>query len=314
MISIFRARFFLAVAAILAGPATAPGNAAAIHLDVALGDVSLQKVPFIIAADAGLYQRNGLDVHQFITPRAAEAVRKLGIEVPKDYIGQEGERAPIEVGGGAPLIAQAGRPKAPPHRIIVATNENIVRDHIITRGDIKTEQGLAGKVLGSSFNNVTGYDGVVYLRKAGLSDQVKIAAETDFASLKSGKVDAVMATLFETSKAPQLGFYDLVDIAKYKIPEPGSGISVDAKWLAENRDSVARFVKASIEGTALMKKDRKMFAGTLAKWFAVTDPKMVDRLFEMAQGFPDKPYPAVEGIKMAMKIYATPAMARMPRW
>src|SRR5579871_5736867 len=57
------------IAALLAGfmAAAGPVHAAGIHLDVALGDVSLQKVPFIIAADAGLYEQNGLDVHQFIT-------------------------------------------------------------------------------------------------------------------------------------------------------------------------------------------------------------------------------------------------------
>ena len=42
-----------------------------IPLDVALGDVSLNKVSFLIAADTGIYARNGLDVHQFITPGAA---------------------------------------------------------------------------------------------------------------------------------------------------------------------------------------------------------------------------------------------------
>jgi ABC-type nitrate/sulfonate/bicarbonate transport system substrate-binding protein len=290
-------------------PSLAAG--APIHIDVALGDVSLQKVPYIIAADAGIYAKNGLDVHQFITPGAARAVQSLGIAVPQEYVGQDKQYAPIEVGGGAPLIYQAGQSDAPPHRIIVATDENIVRDHIITRADVKSVQDLKGKVLGSSFNNVTGYDGVVYLRRVGLDQDVRIAAGADLASLKAGKVDAVMGTLFMAAKAPEQGFSDLDDVAKYRIPEPGSGISVDAKWLSENRDTAARFVKASVEGTAMMKKDKKIFAATLAKWFAVKDPKMVDRLFLMAQGFPDKPYPAVEGIKMAMEIYSSPAMANI---
>ena len=44
-----------------------------ISVDVALGDVSLNKVSFLIAADAGIYAKNGLDVHQFITPGAVVA-------------------------------------------------------------------------------------------------------------------------------------------------------------------------------------------------------------------------------------------------
>ena len=54
-----------------------------ISLDVALGDASLNKVPFLIAADTGIYARNGLDVHQYITPGAAEVARHLpGVSVP----------------------------------------------------------------------------------------------------------------------------------------------------------------------------------------------------------------------------------------
>ena len=300
-------RIALAGFAVLLATA-APVCAQPYHVEVALGDVSLQKVPFIIAADAGIYAKNGLDVHQFITPRAARAVEGIGIHVPAEYIGKEHQEAPIEVGGGAPLIYSAGQPGTPPHRIIVATNENIVRDHIIARPDIRTEQDLKGKKLASSFHNVTGYDGVVYLRRVGLSKDVTITEGADLDDLKAGKVDAVMATLFMTAKAQDEGYNDLVDIAKYRIAEPGSGISVDQKFLAANRDIVARFVKASVEATARMKKDKKIFAATLAKWYNVTDPKMVDRLFAMAQGFPDKPYPSVEGIKIAMDVFSSPIL------
>jgi len=280
------------------------------HVEVELGDVSLQKVPFIIAADAGIYAKNGLDVHQFITPRAAQAVVGVGIQVPPEYIGKEHQKSAIQVGGGAPLIYSAGQPGTPAHRIIVATNENIVRDHIITRPDIHSERELKGKVLASSFHNVTGYDGVVYLRHMGLTKDVKIVEAATLDELKAGKVDAVMATLFMTTRAQELGLHDLVDIAKYKLAEPGSGISVDAEFLASNRDVVARFVKASVEATARMKKDKNIFSATLAKWFNVTDPGMVDRLFAMAQGFPDKPYPSVEGIKIAMGIFSSPILEK----
>jgi NitT/TauT family transport system substrate-binding protein len=288
----------------------APALAQPSRIDVSLGDVSLQKVPFIIAADAGIYAKNGLDVHQFITPRAAHAVEGIGIHVPAEYIGKEHQSAPIEVGGGAPLIYSAGQPGTRPHYIIVATNENIVRDHIITRADIHTEQDLKGKKLASSFHNVTGYDGVVYLRRIGLEGQVTITEAADLDDLKAGKVDALMATMFMTAKAPEEGLKDLADLSKYNIAEPGSGICIEPQYLAANRDIVARFVKASVEATARMKTDKKIFAATLAKWFNVTDSKMVDKLFAMAQGFPDKPYPSVEGIKTAMDVFSSPILQK----
>src|SRR3954470_19883918 len=75
-----------------------------IPLDVALGDVSLNKVPFLIAADAGIYARNGLEVHQFITPGAAEVARNSGVNVPAQYIRADIGAAPIDIGGGSPMI------------------------------------------------------------------------------------------------------------------------------------------------------------------------------------------------------------------
>src|SRR5581483_7421755 len=56
---------------------------APIRLEVRLGDVSLNKWMFLIAADTGIYARNGLDVVQFITPRAAQVVQKSGVLVQK---------------------------------------------------------------------------------------------------------------------------------------------------------------------------------------------------------------------------------------
>ena len=59
----------LAVLAGSAGLARADDNAA---IDVSLGDVSLNKVAFLVAEDNGIYKKYGLDVHQFITAKAAQ--------------------------------------------------------------------------------------------------------------------------------------------------------------------------------------------------------------------------------------------------
>ena len=69
-------------------------------LEVALGDVSLNKVPFLMAADTGIYARNGLDVRQFITPGAAADARNSGVVVPAQYVRADIGSAPISVGGG----------------------------------------------------------------------------------------------------------------------------------------------------------------------------------------------------------------------
>src|SRR5215472_11215043 len=100
-----------------------------VSLDVALGDVSLNKVPFLIAADTGIYARNGLQVHQFITPAAAGVARNSGVIVPPEYIGTPTEPAPIDIGGGSPMIYRVANSANAVERVLLATTENTIRDH-----------------------------------------------------------------------------------------------------------------------------------------------------------------------------------------
>src|SRR5256885_1631167 len=84
---ISRAGFRLLLGLLLSLAALPAGAAdKLIPLDVALGDVSLNKVSFLIAADAGIYAKNGLDVHQFITPVAAQVARNSGVSVPAQFV------------------------------------------------------------------------------------------------------------------------------------------------------------------------------------------------------------------------------------
>ena len=87
-------------------------------INVSLGDVSLNKVAFLVAADNGIYEKNGLEVHQFITKGAADRVSKSGVNVPEESCRRQRRRAPrCSIGGGSPLIVSddqrcAKRPSA----------------------------------------------------------------------------------------------------------------------------------------------------------------------------------------------------------
>src|SRR5439155_24482908 len=74
-----------------------------IKLRVGLGDVSLNKVPFVAAYEAGIYKKNGLDGEQFITPSAADVARRSGDIVPKEFIHAGRRDTPVALGGGRPL-------------------------------------------------------------------------------------------------------------------------------------------------------------------------------------------------------------------
>ena len=148
----FNLRYGVALGLALACAAALPSRGAdrQIPVDVALGDVSLNKVSFLIAADAGIYARNGLDVHQYITPGAAQVARNSGVVVPPEYVKADIGNAPISIGGGSPMIYRVANDPRALHRIVIMTTESIIRDHIIAAPGIKSVQDLKGKRLGYS--------------------------------------------------------------------------------------------------------------------------------------------------------------------
>lgn len=103
-------------------------------IDVSLGDVSLNKVAFLVAADNSIYEKNGLKIRQFITKEAASRISRSGIVVPAEFVGtdDQDEKAPISVGGGSPLIVSMTTDARSTDRVIVATTDSQARFHIIS--------------------------------------------------------------------------------------------------------------------------------------------------------------------------------------
>src|ERR1700735_3900056 len=94
--------FAITLACVALGPSTAARAQSTastlIPLEVRLGDVSLTKLIFLVAYDAGVYAKDGLAVQQFITPRAAEVVRRSGVVVPPQFIREgTGDDVPITI-------------------------------------------------------------------------------------------------------------------------------------------------------------------------------------------------------------------------
>ena len=299
----------LSLAALPAGAADKP-----ISLDVALGDVSLNKVPFLIAADTGIYARNGIDVHQYITPGAAEVARHSGVSVPAEFVKGDIGSAPIDIGGGSPMIYRVANDARAIDRVVIATTESIIRDHIIASAGIGSVQDLKGKRLGYSVPGaVTHLGALAWVKRMGWDPNKDISLMGNgnaLNPLREGREDALLGSAMLIAMAPEMKLKDLIDLTQYKIPVAGSGIMAERAWLKANRDTAARFVKSTVEAIELMKTDKKAFQGALAKWFNIKDQLTQDRMYEMAGEFPAKPYPTVEGIKNTLAIYDSPEMRK----
>ena len=285
------------------------GAVAQTAIEVSLGDVSLNKVAFLVAADNGLYAKYGLAVHQFITQQAASRVRRSGIEVPAEFIGtsQQAANAPIDIGGGSPMIVKVTTDARATDRVIVATTDASAKFHIISSKDIASLDDLKGKRLGYSVTgSVSHLMALALLQRKNWSPERDISLMSEgmaYPALKSGRVDAFIGSSIYYTMAEKNGARDLLDLGQFDIPIAGSGVNVERKWLAGNRDTVERFLKSMIEAYALMSRDKGVVRDALVKWYNITDPKQQDGMYAKVLDAPHKPYPAVDGINLVMKLF-----------
>jgi ABC-type nitrate/sulfonate/bicarbonate transport system substrate-binding protein len=302
-------RYRLAFVAILLFIGISPAGAQEqpIKLRVGLGDVSLNKLPFIAASEAGIYKKNGLDVEQFITQSAADVARRTGIIVPKELIRAGGRDTPIVIGGGSPLIVRWTTDAQADDRVIVGCTDNVVRWRIIARPDITNIEQLKGKRLGySGYGAVTHFVALSFAKIMGWNpeqDLSLMSGANTVDALKSGRVDALIASELHETMALSAGYRILVDLAKYNIPNAGSGVNVSRAWLKDNQEAARRFTKSTVEMIALVKRNKPAAFGAMAKWYGVTDPQKQDYFYREVSNLPRKPYPSVEGIKRVMEIY-----------
>ncbi len=279
---------------------------APLPVSVELGDVSLTKLPFIVAADNGIYERNGLKVDQFITPSAAAAVRDSGVVVPSQYI-RSGVIGDINIGGGSPTMVRMTSVATAPHRVILATTDNVSRFHLIARADIARPEDLKGKRIG--FGNpgaLDHYSMLLFVRKMGwdpLHDVSFLSGGNAPGSIMKGLVDAFAGTDIALIEAKKLGLRDLVDLTQFHFAMPGSGVNALSDWLPKNHEAAARFMKATVEAIALIKTNKQAAFASMTKWYGISDPEKLEAVYADARLLPGKPYPSIEGLKTMQSVY-----------
>jgi ABC-type nitrate/sulfonate/bicarbonate transport system substrate-binding protein len=112
-----------------------------IPLKVEMGDVSINKIPFLMALDEGIFDKYGLAVDMVPFGKSAADVHKIK--------GREKHRrdidADIRVGGGAPMIVGRVNRVVPSDEIILASTDHIVHWDVVARKGITSLEELKGK-------------------------------------------------------------------------------------------------------------------------------------------------------------------------
>ena len=285
-----------------------------VQIKLRLGDVSLNKLPFILAYDTGIYKRNGIDVLPMFTQESVNTIRRSGIEVPDEFVLKNSDETPICICGSSPTIVSLTTEAGAWDPLIIGSTHLTSRWRIVASKNINTREQLKGKRIGySGVGSVSHVEAIMFAQQMGWDPDSDVSLMGDalaVEALQKGYVDAFVADELHETMAVGAGFKVIVDMAEYNLPVAGSGFAVDRVWFKNNPDAARRFIKSTVEAIALLKKDKAAAYKTLAKWYQLTDPALLEYFYAKVDLIPRKPYSPVEGLKKMMAIYDSHEMRK----
>ena len=298
----------LVLTALLAAPTSAD------EIELILGDVSMNKLPFVMALDEGIYERNGLEVTPKFSRGSVDIIRASGINVPDAYI-HDGKSSPlVKIGGATPHFTRLTMRAGSWNPIALGSTHLTSRWRIVSRADIESPADLKGKRIGfSGVGAVTHFMAISFAEHMGWDPNLDWSMMSDALgvdALDDGYVDAIIAPELHATMAVAAGYKILVDLGDYNFPVAGSAFLFDREWLADNHDEAERLIKSYVEAIALLKTDKEATFRALRKWFQMTDEDLMEFFYLEAKKLPSKPYAPAEGLKKMMQIYDSHEMRK----
>jgi NitT/TauT family transport system substrate-binding protein len=229
-----------------------------------------------VAREAGMFERNGLDVKLVFVGSGATNIQAL---INNDVqIAVTGTAAIVSAAaGGVDLV------------IVGSMYDGLLFDLIADR-TIKTASDLRGKKIGiSRFGGSSHYAVVAMVKKMGLDparDVIIVQAGTDrmrAGAIVNGAIHATVVTPPVDQKYKDLGIHKLLSIKDLDIPFVNDAIVVTRGYFRENRGTVRNLLRALVESFAFYKNssNRDMVVKVMAKYLALDAGRDREVLREM---------------------------------
>ena len=162
----------------------------------------------------------------------------------------------------------------------IGSLSNVIRSTMFTAPHVKTAADLKGGVIGiSSAGSESDSTTTLALRRLGLTRQDVTVKEIGVDRLPALRASQVAATVLgepQRSEAFALGLQPIFDFYAERIAWLYSGLTVDRGYLSDHRDTLVRFLKATIEGNYLALADERRAKDVLAREFKLSDPRISD--------------------------------------
>jgi NitT/TauT family transport system substrate-binding protein len=231
-----------------AAPVPSPTPVALTRITVAYSNISATIMPLWMAKDSGLFEKHGLDVDLQYAASATSVAAAVSGQMQLATVGLSEVLGAIA--GGADLVVVANQ--VPAYTYIFEVEPGI-----------QTAADLKGKSVGISRTGSSSDIGTrVVLKKFGIDPDkdvnlVQTGSVSDrAAAMKSGALQAAVASPPETLAVERLGWHPLFDLAGLQLPAVTLGLVVQRAYRDTNAPIVQAYIDGLVEGIARVRSDR----------------------------------------------------------
>ena len=252
-------------------------------------------LPLWIAKEAGLYQREGLDVELiWIQGNPATAALIAG-EI--DLLHCIPHNTISAIANGADIV-------------FISSIYNRMQYRIVGTADIEKPQQLRGKTIGvARVYDVAHFYIRLALQRFGMNaDQdvrlISAGGQSDrVLALKSGRVAATIVNPANALILEKSGFRTVIDLESLNFPVVGNMMAARRTTIKERRSVLVRFTRAFVAGLKKIQNEPEFSKKVLAKYLRLQDKAVIEENYRFNSGNYLESVPAipVEGLRYAVE-------------
>jgi NitT/TauT family transport system substrate-binding protein len=264
-------------------------------LTIGWSAVAGSQAPFWITKEAGLFEKNGLDVIMIYLDGGSRATQAM----------MSGDVPIAQVGGNAPIIARLRGADV----TLVGGLLNILAYSMVVSPEIKKPEDLRGKKLTvSRFGSNSDYATRKILLKWGLRPDVDVAVlqipggqPTRLAAIQSKQVHGMVAQPPVTNLARKFNMNIIAEPEDFGGAYPTTPVAARISFVKDRRDTVRKFTRALLEGIHVYKTQKDFSKKVIAKYVKTDDNDALEDSYQFfSRLVPQKPYPSLDAVKEAL--------------
>ena len=264
-------------------------------LTIGWSAVAGSQAPFWITKEAGLFEKNGLDVIMIYLDGGSRATQAM----------MSGDLPIAQVGGNAPIVARLRGADV----TLIGGLLNILAYSMVVSPEIKKPEDLRGKKLTvSRFGSNSDYATRKILIKWGLRPDIDVAVlqipggqPTRLAAIQTKQVHGMVAQPPVTNLARKFNMNIIAEPEDFGGAYPTTPVAARISFIKDKRETVRKFTRALLEGIHVYKTQKDFSKKVIAKYVKTDDNEALEDSYRFfSRLVPQKPYPSLEAVKEAL--------------